>query len=64
MKFKDILMRVNEHVRIRIRVMVFGMNFSTEHSAEYYFNSEDTELREKEVVNIYAADDVLELVLK
>lgn len=65
MEFIDILRTIDQNTRIRLIVSVWGMQFSTEHFAGYYYDHDESyDFAERDVSDISVVDNVLEVVLK
>lgn len=66
MKLIDIINKTDDDTRIRVTIKVFGMNFITVHSAEYYANlqGEDRAILNKGVKALAADQDALGVILE
>ncbi len=65
MKFYDVIMVMDEWTQIKVVVTMYGMKFSSVHTAEYFLKKEETdELLEKRVQDMRVTEDCLEVVLK
>lgn len=65
MKFCDILMVIDNSTLIRTVVTMFGMEFKTEHYADYFLAYETDELLDKRVTDMRVTEkNVLEIILE
>ena len=61
MKLNDIVMASTQDTKIRVVVKLYGTSFRTEHFPEYFLESE---LMDREVVDIRVVDNLLEATLR
>ena len=65
MKFHDILMTIDNSTLIRTVVTMFGMEFETEHYADYFLDCGTDELLNKRVTDMSVTEEnVLEITLE
>lgn len=65
MKFYDILMAIDNSTLIRTVVTTFGVEFKTEHRADYFLSCGTDELLGKRVTDMRVAEkNVLEIILE
>lgn len=65
MKFHDILMTIDNNTLIRTVVTMFGMEFETEHYADYFLDCGTDEFLDKRVTDMRATENnALEITLE
>lgn len=63
MKLIDFLKLMDKDTFVFISVYVYGMQFETRHSVEFYINN-GNELNSKKIAGVYIADDSLHIRLE
>lgn len=65
MKFNDILMAIDNDIKIMVTTTQYGMKFSTNYRYRGYFldNKNLDELTERRILKMKVADETLEVVL-
>lgn len=66
MKLTDIINKTYSNTRIRVTIREFGMNFTTEHSTEYYADLEgaDRAILDRDVRSMTADENALVVILE
>lgn len=69
MTLRELILKVSDHTTVEAHIQMFGTDFSTSHSVEFYFNKskkyEDiSALIDKTIRKIWVNDDVLVVQLK
>lgn len=64
MTLRELVLKVSDHTTVEVHIQMFGTDFSTSHSAEFYFNKgkkyEDiSALMDRTIRKIWVNDDVL-----
>ena len=66
MKFNDILMAIDDNTIIKLTMTMYGMEFSTNHYAEYFLDCDEAdELLDRRVTDMRVVEDKkLEIILE